>query len=194
MSNNMKIKFLFAVLLLSSAISAQDLRQNVSMSLFSDQKANRIGDAITIIIVEASQASNNAETTTGRSSSISVDASGTVNNKAIPGVNGGVGTKNEFSGSGSTKTTGMIQTKLSAMIDSVYANGNMRIKGSRKIVINGEEQTITISGIVRPSDILANNTVLSTNISEAEIVFAGDGSISSSQKPGLFTKIFHWLF
>jgi len=190
----MKIKILIIGIFLASVVSAQDLRMNAAMSLFSDQKANRIGDAITIIIVEASQASNNAETTTGRNHTLSVDASGTVNNKAIPGVNGGIGTKNEFSGSGSTKTTGMIQTKLSAMIDSVYANGNLRIKGSRKIVINGEEQTITISGIVRPTDIMADNTILSTNISEAEIVFAGDGSISSSQKPGLFTKIFNWLF
>ncbi len=190
----MKIKIFVTVMLLASAVFAQDLRQNAVMSLFSDQKAIQVGDAITIIIVEASQASNDATTTTGRSSTISVDASGTVNNKAIPGINGGVGTKNDFSGSGSTKTTGMIQTKLSAMIDSVYANGNLRIKGSRKIVINGEEQTITITGIVRPSDIMSNNTVFSTNISEAEIVFAGDGAIASSQKPGLFTKIFHWLF
>lgn len=190
----MKIKIFIAVLFLTSLITAQDMRTNASMSLFSDQKAIRIGDAITIVIVEASQASNNAETTTGRSHTMSVDASGTANNKAIPGINGGIGTKNDFTGSGSTKTTGMIQTKLSAMIDSVFANGNMRIKGSRKIVINGEEQTITITGIVRPSDIMANNTVLSTNISEAEIIFSGDGAIASSQKPGLFTKIFNWLF
>ncbi len=190
----MKTKILIIAFFLTSFIAAQDLRQNASMSLFSDQKASRIGDAITIIIVEASQASNNAETSTGRSSNIAIDASGTVNGKAVPGVNGGIGTKNDFSGSGSTKTTGMIQTKLSATIDSVYANGNLRIKGSRKIVINNEEQTIFISGIVRTADISASNTVLSTNISEAEIRFAGDGSISAAQKPGLFTKIFHWLF
>jgi flagellar L-ring protein FlgH len=190
----MKAKFFIIVLLLASVIAAQDLRQNASMSLFSDQKASRIGDAITIIIVEASQASNNAETSTGRSSTMAVDASGNVNGKAVPGINGGIGTKNDFAGSGSTKTTGMISTKLSATIDSVFANGNLRIKGSRKIVINNEEQTIFISGIVRTADISASNTVLSTNISEAEIRFAGDGSISSAQKPGLFAKIFHWLF
>lgn len=190
----MKTKFLLIGILFTSIISAQDLRQNAAMSLFSDQKATRLGDAITIIIVEASQASNDAQTSTGRSSTMSVDASGAINGKAVPGIQGGVGTKNNFDGSGSTKTTGMIQTKLSATIDSVYANGNLRIKGSRKIVINGEEQTITITGIVRTSDILSNNTILSTNISEAEIVFAGDGAIISSQKPGLFAKIFHWLF
>lgn len=190
----MKTKILLIGLLFASTLAAQSFRQNAYNSLFSDQKANRVGDAITIVIVEASQASNNAETTTGRSSTMSVDASGNINGKVVPGINGGVGTKNDFSGSGTTKTTGMIQTKLSATIDSVYENGNLRIKGSRRIVINNEEQTITIKGIVRTSDISAANTVLSTNISEAEIIFAGDGAISSSQKPGLFAKIFQWLF
>jgi flagellar L-ring protein precursor FlgH len=76
----------------------------------------------------------------------------------------------------------------------VYENGNLRIKGSRRIVINDEEQTITIRGIVRTSDISASNTVYSTNISEAEIIFAGDGAINSSQKPGLFAKLIKWLF
>jgi flagellar L-ring protein FlgH len=190
----MKTKLFITALFLTSVLAAQGFRQNAAMSLFSDQKANRVGDAITIVIVEASQASNNAETTTGRTSDMSIDASGTINSKALPGVAGTIGTKNNFSGSGTTKTTGMIQTKLSATIDSVYENGNLRIKGSRRIVINGEEQTITIRGIVRTSDISATNTVYSTNISEAEIIFAGDGAINSSQKPGLFAKIFNWLF
>ena len=77
---------------------------------------------------------------------------------------------------------------------SVLANGNMRITGNRKISINGEEQTILIHGIVRASDITADNTVLSYNISDAEIVIEGSGLIDNAQKPGWLTKLFHWLF
>jgi flagellar L-ring protein precursor FlgH len=194
MSNKMKTKFILIGLLFTSVLAAQGFRQNAAMSLFSDQKANRIGDAITIIIVEASTASNNAETTTGRSSNMGLEGSLATGGKSSSSVTGGVKTNNDFSGSGTTKTTGMIQTKLSATIDSVYENGNLRIKGSRRIVINDEEQTITIRGIVRTSDISASNTVYSTNISEAEIIFAGDGAINSSQKPGLFAKLIKWLF
>ena len=190
----MKIKFCLVIFLLAAAISAQDLRQNANMSLFSDQKANRVGDAITIIIVESSQASNNAETSTARSSTLSFDASGNINSTKSNSASAAIGSNNQFSGSGSTKTTGLINTKLSATIDSVLANGNLRIRGSRKIVINGEEQVIMITGIVRPSDILTNNTVLSTNISEAEIRFEGEGAVSSAQKPGFLTKFLHWLF
>jgi flagellar L-ring protein precursor FlgH len=88
----------------------------------------------------------------------------------------------------------MVKTKISARVDSVLANGNLRINGSRRIVINGEEQTMKVNGIVRVSDIQADNTVYSYNISDADIEFEGSGMIERSQSPGWLTKLFHWLF
>ncbi|MGE5682172.1 MAG: flagellar basal body L-ring protein FlgH [Bacillota bacterium] len=192
----MKTKFLAACIVIAASFASygQDMRQNAYSSLFSDQKANRLGDAVTIIVVESSQASNNAETNAGRSSNISFNGQAQVGTTSSPSAGVGVGSKNDFSGTGSTKTTGLIKTKISAMIDSVLPNGNLHIKGSRKIVINGEEQIINIKGIVRTSDIMADNSVISYNISEAEIGFEGSGIINDSQKPGWLTKFFHWLF
>lgn len=177
-----------------ACLNAQDMRRNAAASLFSDYKASRVGDAITIIVVESSQASNNAETSAGRSSDLSFSFSGALDKTTLPEVKPQIGSSNEFSGSGSTRTTGMIRTKISATIDSVLSNGNLVIKGSRKIAINGEEQLITIRGIVRNSDISADNSVLSYNISEAEINFEGSGLVNDAQKPGWLTKIFHWIF
>ncbi|GBD88102.1 flagellar L-ring protein precursor [bacterium BMS3Abin03] len=179
---------------IASVINAQNMRQNAFASLFSDQKASRVGDAITIVVVEFSQASNNAQTTTGRSSDIALNGGGEFNGKQLPGANVSLGLSNDFKGSGVTKTSGMMRTKISATIDSVLDNGNLMIKGSRKIVINGEEQTIFIKGIVRTTDIDPNNSVLSYNISEAEIRIDGSGRIADSQSPGWLTKLFHWLF
>lgn len=173
---------------------AQDMRQNAFSSLFSDNKASRVGDAITINVVEASQASNDAETSANRSSDISLGLSGTASGKEIPAVDVQLGTGNDFRGAGSTKTTGMIRTKISATIDSVLTNGNLLIKGNRRISINGEEQIINIRGVVRSSDIMPDNSVMSYNISEAEITLEGSGLIDSSQRPGWLTKLFHWLF
>lgn len=175
-------------------VNAQDMRQNAYSSLFSDQKANRIGDAITIIVVESSQASNNASTSAGRESTLGFSGSGSLDQTLLPKANLSIGSQNDFNGSGSTKTTGLIKTKISASIDSLFANGNMRISGSKKITINGEEQIILIKGTVRPSDIYADNTVLSYNISDAEITFEGSGIIDSAQHSGWLTKLFHWLF
>jgi flagellar L-ring protein precursor FlgH len=88
----------------------------------------------------------------------------------------------------------MIRTKISAVVDTVLANGNLVIRGSKKISINGEDQIVNIKGVVRPIDIMADNSVYSFNISNAEITFEGSGLIDSSQKPGWLTKLFHWLF
>lgn len=177
-----------------SLVQAQDMRRNSAFSLFSDNKANQKGDAVTIIVLESSQATNNAETSAGRSSDLSFGFSGGVDKTALPAVDANISSGNSFSGSGSTKATGVVRTKISATVDSVLANGNMLIKGSRKIVINGEEQLVNIKGIVRPSDIAADNSVLSYNISDAEISFEGSGIIDDSQKPGWLTKFFHWIF
>lgn len=192
----MKKEKLLSILIFVIAfpICAQDMRQNAYNSLFSDQKANRIGDAITIIVMESSQASNNASTSASRESTLGFNGSGALDQTTLPKANLSIGSQNDFNGSGSTKTTGLIKTKISASIDSIYANGNMRISGSKKITINGEDQIIVIKGIVRPSDIYADNTVYSYNISDAEIVFEGSGVIDNSQRSGWLTKLFHWLF
>lgn len=190
----MKKQLIILLVLTVSVINSQDMRRNAAFSLFSDNKANQRGDAVTIIVMESSQATNNAETSAGRTSDLSFGLSSGVDKSALPKVDVNMNSGNSFSGSGSTKATGVVRTKISATVDSVLANGNLLIKGSRRIVINGEEQLVFIKGIVRPSDIGADNSVLSYNISDAEITFEGSGIIDDSQKPGWLTKFFHWIF
>jgi len=170
------------------------MRKNSFNSLFSDLKANKVGDAVTVIVIESSQASNNAETTAGRSSDIGLNFTGKIDKHSLPDASASLGTNNEFNGAGATRTTGMIRTKISATIDSVLQNGNLLLKGTKKTIINGEEQTILIKGIVRTSDIASDNSVYSYNISEAEISIEGNGLINNSQSPGWLTKLFHWIF
>lgn len=187
-------KIIFSFLLLPLLINAQDMTQNGFRSLFSDYKAVSLGDAITIIVVESSQASNAAQKSTGRKSDIGFGFSGGLDDTSLPNADLDLGSRNDFKGSGTSKTSGMVRTKLSALIDSVLSNGLVRIKGSRKIVVNDEEQMITIKGFVRTTDISSENTVFSYNISEAEIIFQSDGQIKNMQDPGWLTKLFHWLF
>lgn len=174
-------KIIFYLLVVTTFYNAQNMSQNGFRSLFSDYKAVNLGDAITIIVVESSEASNAAQKSTGRESDIGFGLSGGLDDTALPNVDLDLGSRNDFKGSGSAKTAGMVRTKLSALIDSVLANDLVRIKGSRKIVVNDEEQMITIKGLVRTSDISSDNMVYSYNISEAEIIFQSDGQIKSMQ-------------
>ena len=184
-------RILIIIFLLAGIISAQQMNNYASRSLFSDYKANRIGDAITVIVIESSQASNRAETNTDRESDINLGGSGTFGEQALPKADFSLNTQNTFDGSGATTTSGMVETKISALIDTIFANGNLKIVGRRMISINGEEQVIKISGIVRPSDIQADNSVVSYNISESEIVLEGHGMRAKSQEPSWLTQQFH---
>ncbi len=190
----MKKLILFGICALTTSVFAQNMRRNAFSSLFSDEKASQVGDAITVLVVESSQASNDAETSTGRSSSLGLSGKGDMGTKPLPSADLNLGTTNDFKGSGSTKSEGSVNTKISATVDSVLANGNLLIEGSRKIVINGQVQKIYIKGIVRPSDISPDNSVMSYNIADSQIIFTGDGSINSNQHPGWLTKFFHWIF
>lgn len=179
---------------LTSAGTAQDMRENLGRSLFADQKANRVGDAVTVLILESTNAVNDAKTATGRTSDISVSANASTGTGSGTDISGGFGTGNDFRGEGITSNRGSLKAKIAAHVDTVLSNGNLMITGSRSITINGEEQILKISGVVRPSDIMADNSVYSFNISDAKIVVQGEGSLTSVQEPGLLAKIFHWLF
>jgi flagellar L-ring protein FlgH len=172
----------------------QDMRNNVGRSLFSDPKASRLGDAVMVLVVETSSATNDASTATSRESDISLSASGKVGDSGIPDVSLGVGSNNGFKGTGAVSSRGSVRAKISARVDSVLANGDLRIAGHRTIIVNGEEQNITLSGIVRPEDILSDNSIYSFNIAEARIEFRGEGVVSSVQGPGWITKFLHWIF
>jgi flagellar L-ring protein precursor FlgH len=195
MSRTIKfVLWISAALLFASWARSQDLRDNVGRSLFADQKANRVGDAVTILVVEESRASNDSKSSSSRESALSLAAAGKVGSTSLPEVGLSLGTGNSFKGSGATQTLGSVSAKISARVDSLLPNGNLCVSGNRTISINGEDQVIKISGIIRPSDIQPDNSVYSYNISDASIVFEGSGMIDRSQSPGWLTRLFHWLF
>lgn len=188
------IQTILLFFLCCSILVGQDMRQNYNRSLFSDQKANRIGDAVTILVVESSSASNDSKTETSRASDISLASSGKSGSTSLLDVGASIGTGNAFKGAGSTESKGSVRSKISARVDSLFANGDLWISGNRTISINGEEQIVNISGVVRPSDIQADNSVYSFSISDAVIVFKGKGMTNDNQEPGWITKLFHWIF
>jgi flagellar L-ring protein FlgH len=174
--------------------SAQALRDNLSRSLFADQKAIRVGDAVTVLVFEESSASNDSRSTMTKESALSFSASANTGAATVPGGALTIGSGNSYKGSGNAQSQGSVRAKVSARVDSVLPNGNMFISGSRTISVNGDDQIIKISGIIRPSDVQADNSVYSYNISEANIFFDGSGMVDRSRSPGWLTKLFHFLF
>jgi flagellar L-ring protein FlgH len=166
--------------------------------LFTNPKARRIGDIVTIRIVESSSATNKASTQTGRSSSVSagVDNFFGLENKysaSSPFFNPfgkvGGGLESGFDGSGTTKRSGDLTATITARVVDIMPNGNLIVMGSREVMVNREKQQITLSGIVRPRDISAENEVLSNYIADAKIAYNGSGVINDRQRPGWLARV-----
>lgn len=165
-------------------------------SLFADHKARQVGDLITVLISERSYASNNAQTSTGKGAGLTV-AEGVGLFSFLPET--GFSSNVKSSGRNTTSRSGNLVARMTAKITEVLPDGNLRIEGTQAVVINRERQDIVITGIVRPEDIGADNTVLSTYIASAEIKY--EGSLNTEQRKGLlsflgqfFAGIFDFLF
>jgi len=184
-------------------------------SLFIDTKARNVGDIVTIKIDENAKATNKADTKTGRSSSLEAgiqklfgledwwqnDILPDVNSKwpklnpfGNPSVKGNM--KSDFDGSGETSRSGNLSAYITCRVTEVRQNGNLRIVGSREVMVNNETQLIILSGTIRPRDISENNVILSTFISDAKIAYSGTGIINERQRPGWLANMLNvvWPF
>ncbi|WP_140944085.1 flagellar basal body L-ring protein FlgH [Candidatus Thermokryptus mobilis] len=184
------------ILALFFAFASLNLKSQevIQRSIFSDHKAFKVGDVITIIVIEVSSAENNIKRSTSRSGNINGSVSGSGALSFIPESGFSIGTENEFKGQGSTSSRGAVKAKISAKVVGIDSAGNLVIEGKRKVSINGDAQIIRIKGVVRPSDVNWDNSVFSYNIANAEIEFSGKGMTYRNQSPSWITRLLHWLF
>ena len=166
--------------------------------MFVNPKAHRIGDIVTIKIVENSKATNNATTKTERVTAMSVGLNNFfgLENRFPSGSNffnpfSPVQSDydNKFDGSGSTARSGALSAYITARIIQILPNGNLLIEGNREVRVNNENQIITLTGIVRPRDISPENIVQSTFIADARISYSGSGVLNDQQRPGWLVQI-----
>jgi flagellar L-ring protein precursor FlgH len=169
---------------------------STSNTLFHDQRAGFVGDILTIKIVEVSTASEKASTDTGKSSDVQAGISnimGLETNKFPSSIDPskmiGAATKNNFSGSGETTRTGSLSATITARIIDVLPNGNLAVEGKRELYVNNEKKEILVQGIVRSKDIAYDNSILSTQIADAKIIYTGIGVVGEKQFPGWLARM-----
>jgi len=175
--------------------------------LFLDTKARNLGDIVTIEIAESSKATNKANTETGRDSSLSagIDSFFGIDtwwvDKVLPKLPNRPGPNwpkvnpfgsasvsgsmvSDFKGDGTTSRSGDLTAFITCRVTEVLPNGNLRIVGTREILVNHENQIIVLSGVIRPRDINDQNVIASRFIADAKIAYSGSGIIDDRQRPG----------
>jgi len=185
--------FIVIASLLASAALAETSTP-MPCSLFSDRKAIQIGDVVTILLMEYSSGSNEAATNTAVEGTFDASAGGSGGADFLGSFGLKAGVKNDAKSNGGTSRQGSLRGKLSAKVVELLPNGQLKLEGQRKVVINGEEQATILAGIVRRTDIQSDNTIYSYLISDATISYKGVGIVDQAAKPGVITRFINWLF
>ena len=158
-------------------------------NLFSDKKAMKVNDIVTVIISEQVKSSSTGKAQTSESAStqlggVNMLVNGINHVAGIAGFTPGLnplpdtaGTTRNFQGQGSNTREDNFNATITARIIKVLNNGNYFIVGSREVMINGEKNIIRIAGVIRASDIDSTNTIDSKYISDAKIEYKTEGEI-----------------
>ncbi|HHU92227.1 MAG TPA: flagellar basal body L-ring protein FlgH [Halanaerobiaceae bacterium] len=171
----------------SSSLWSDDFREVYKEK----EREFKIGDIVTIIIEENTTAVSSANTSVSQGSSVNAGAGFGIFDFLR---SFGFSYADDDGAQGQTQRAGSINADVTALVVDILDNGNLQIEGSKKIKVNGEEQVINLSGIVRQEDISKDNTVPSWKIANVSIDIEGEGIIAEKQRPNLFQRILNWIF
>ncbi|HML13577.1 MAG TPA: flagellar basal body L-ring protein FlgH [Xanthobacteraceae bacterium] len=174
------------------------LWRNGSRAFFKDQRAQQVGDILTVTVNITDTAQFANETQLSRTGSINED----VNNffgkskllgTAVPGTPLNADGSNTNVGNGSINRQETLLTHIAAVVTQVLPNGNMVVEGKQEIRVNFELRELIVAGVVRPEDIQADNTIDSTKIAQARIAYGGKGQLTDLQQPRYGQQVFDVL-
>jgi flagellar L-ring protein FlgH len=176
----------------SQSIHPNSTWSDKSADLFLNRRAASAGDILTvqISINDSAQLSNRSNRKRTGAKSLGLAGAFEIAGTGTSGsVDASLESNTAFNGNGGVSRSESINMRVAAMVREVLPNGNLIITGSQEVLVNSELRFLTITGIVRPSDILPDNTISYEKIAEARISYGGRGRISEVQQPAYGQQI-----
>ena len=161
--------------------------------LTSGARAGAVGDMLTITLVERTQGQSTTTSQTARTGSIGLTPPSTGPLSLFSPTDASAGGNSTFQGSGQTAQANSLVGEISVTVAEVLPNGSLVVRGEKQLRINRGNESIRLSGIVRPSDIGPDNRVPSTRIANAQIDYVGRGEISRASRQGWLQRFFTML-
>ncbi|MDC2981271.1 flagellar basal body L-ring protein FlgH [SAR116 cluster bacterium] len=159
----------------------------------SDIRARDVGDILTVALNETFAATKAQTAASAKNDTFGVTLPTGLPNiltggydKNAAGLN--AGTARSFAGSGTAAQSNSLTGLLTVSVTRVFDNGNMEIAGQKKLTLNNGDEYVRLTGLIRPEDISATNTVQSNRIADAEIVYVGAGEIADSSRQGWLSR------
>lgn len=180
-----------ALMALLPAVASAQVPLTVDMGWLMDGRRYAVGDIVTVVVDEYTAASadrtSSASQERGTDAGLRVNAAGT----AIDGsLSSGLGYGS--SQRGRDYRQDRLNSEVSVRVTEVEASGHLRIEGTKILTIDEHEQEVTVRGVLRPQDIMANNTIESWRIAEVEVLYATDGSLAEADK-GIISKLLGFI-
>jgi flagellar L-ring protein FlgH len=162
--------------------------------LFENTVAHRVGDVLTVTLVEKTQASKSATTTTKKTTSAAMTAPTllgaplTFHGRSL--LNNSLNDASSFDGEGTSAQSNALDGSISVTVAKRMANGNLLVRGQKWVTINQGREYVKLQGIVRPVDINPDNTVPSTMVADAVIAYGGSGTLADANSKGWLARFF----
>lgn len=170
-------------------------RSGTEIRLFEDLKAGRVGDILTVRLVERTDASKNSQTQTSRSANAALanpEVFGRpITRGGVPLLGGSLDGETSFDGSGASSQSNSLSGDITVTVIDRQPNGNLVIQGEKWVTINQGREFIRVTGIIRPKDIETDNSVLSTRIANAQIDYSAKGALADANRMGLLSRFFN---
>jgi flagellar L-ring protein precursor FlgH len=166
-----------------------------SVSFFSDIKAGRVGDILTVTLVEQTTAQNTANSTLSRSTDTSIGAP-VLGTRTVDELKLGVESENEFEGSAANGQSNNLNGNIAVTVREVLPGGVLLVEGEKWIQINQAQELVRLEGLIRTRDIQPNNTVVSSQVANARITYSSKGMMANAGRPAWASRFFtsFWPF
>lgn len=166
-----------------------------SLRIFEDLRASRVGDIITVRLVERTIASKSSSTSTSKSASADI-ANPTVLGRPVTRegdalLDGSIGGDMAFDGEGTSNQSNRLDGDITVTVVDRHPNGNLVVQGEKWVTINQGREFIRLSGVIRPYDIAPDNSVVSGKVANAQITYSGKGALAAANRMGIITRFFH---
>jgi flagellar L-ring protein FlgH len=166
---------------------------NGYVSLHEGPRARRVGDMLTILLVERTVAQKAVESTSGRDGSVGLTPPSTGPLSFFRPSDVGASGTQSFDGQGSAAQSNSLFGDISVTVAEVYPNGTMLVRGQKLMTLNRGEEWVQIQGIVRVADIDLDNRVLSSRVADARITYTGRGDLQRQSRPGWLQRFFSFV-
>ena len=164
------------------------------MVLAENPVARHIGDIVTIVLNEATAAQKSATTSTSKANTVTMPGTQLLN-KNVSWLANNINDASKFDGQGASAQSNSLTGYLSCTVLKVLPNGNLYVGGEKQIALNQGKEFVRVTGVIRPSDLAADNSVPSFRVASARITYDGKGAIADANAQSWLSRFFNspWM-